>query len=1670
MQQLIPTKSHDTRGAIEALIVLILLPIAGIAQNTVYIDQDFSTGQKPADWVLDAAGQKVAAGTCQDHKNIFSFDCQSLPPTRASKAKGFSGNIATIDLANVGGASRTADSQYCLVTDTIDTRKSANLKLTFDWQHSVPRSFGYYASKGAFQVQVWDGNQWQEVFAREDDGSGSAERFISQYSNSNLRIRFCFNTEGGYEHSNINTNGAALDNVKLTNVACPAPASVAITQVKSRTANVRWQSRNINSQQSFLVSAQGTNGQTQPTWGQSKTIRGLKANTTYQTAVREVCKNGDTSTAVQGPKFTTWCDPKPAPYFQGFDSATPEHASSPFGRRLCWSTKGQGLGDIELASIANRHEPDTPPSPPNKLRFSYSGWDPSDPKLLVSPPMKGLASYQNRLRLQVSFDDQNASLLVGVLDNPQKPQNARFVDTLKPRGPQSTNNWKTYKVNFDDTGLVQQARHVVIANQKDHSQTFIDNIRYEPIPDCQQPQNLRVDGLGVDTATLQWQSPNNASKWLVTYGARSFDPDKAGKTVSVSRTEATLSGLSSRKEYDAYVQAVCKNGDTSALSYRTTFKTYCQAFQAPYREDFDRISLEYSDNFGDRRFCWSTFNGSYYIKLSPYHEETANNSVEIEYGNNGNGPEPLLISPKFSDLATRSNGVSLDVAFESTHGVELYAGVVKNRDNPGSFTILDTLEAKPNQKYGEFKRFYVPLDDESVIKDQKHVAFTAKDSFVWTYADGVSIDNVVYEKLPFCRKPTQFGVKHVDGTTATLSWQSNGSNGQKWIVKVDTPGFDPHEAGRAVTFTNTKGTVTNLKPDTRYQAYVRTICSSSDSSSYTEAISFRTDCQTPPAVLPYQEGFDSFSGTYLEEARFCKGSAQWQFRSNDKDGRLRFDYSAGKSKQGRKAATLDSRDGHNPTMNNWILTLNMASYSNKRPYLLEFDYRSYDGPHKPKDQVWIRGDKSDSWIKVYDLSNNTGNTYQSVGPINVSRFLRQNRQAFTDNFQVRFGQQGNSYPSYHPSSGRSFDNISLTRQDLAVLAMPKPDQACGLSDEEQPSVVIKNTGVKPIPANTSLELQYQVNSQALSPESVAMKEPLAPKDSLRLTLSDPVAMDAKDTTYHMQVWLNWSGDQYQANDTMTKVLNVPDPQLTADHILDTSAMLKWQNTKNSTQTRIIWGPEGFDPATGNNSLKTSNTQHQLGGLKPGKTYEVYTQEVCANRDTGSLQGSLQFKTRTDAHDIQALGMSASAGNCEPLVNKALTLQLMNYGHDTIPAGTSLRLGYQINAKAPVDRQVKLKQPVAPTDTASLVVRPKTKFVDGRTNQVQAWAQWSQDQNATNNRTNRSFYISERPEQPSISNVSICRGEKARLSANTPAKYTDWYKTASDQPLAERSDSLTVSPKEDQTYYLQAYNHPDSCKSPSANVKVRVHDKPEVAFSPDTVCAEKPLALSGQASVNHGTISKFTWNPEKLEPKSGPEPTFQFPSAGSYKVRLQATSTKGCRDSMSALVQVRPVLDPTFTISWLNSKTVLLEAMPEADSYQWDLGDGTTTAGKLVRHTYEKPNTYQVKLEGISENKCARTYQEPLTIGLAENRQQLDLYPNPASAAQPMKVTYTLPDRQNVKLRLLTLDGQQYRSRTLSKQQAGKHTLSLTAPDQPGIYVLKVQTGDTSYKKQVVVVP
>ena len=121
-----------------------------------------------------------------------------------------------------------------------------------------------------------------------------------------------------------------------------------------------------------------------------------------------------------------------------------------------------------------------------------------------------------------------------------------------------------------------------------------------------------------------------------------------------------------------------------------------------------------------------------------------------------------------------------------------------------------------------------------------------------------------FTTYPSCWAPTALTVTATTTTTATLRWtETTPTAATRWEVAYGPEGFgDPEYRGTHVeTTNNTSFEVTGLNHTTKYEFYVRALCSASDKSPWSAVATGTTQCGTwQYADMPLVENFDGYTG------------------------------------------------------------------------------------------------------------------------------------------------------------------------------------------------------------------------------------------------------------------------------------------------------------------------------------------------------------------------------------------------------------------------------------------------------------------------------------------------------------------------------------------------------------------------------------------------------------------------------------------------------------------------------------------------------------------------------------------------------------------------------------------------------------------------------------------
>lgn len=123
----------------------------------------------------------------------------------------------------------------------------------------------------------------------------------------------------------------------------------------------------------------------------------------------------------------------------------------------------------------------------------------------------------------------------------------------------------------------------------------------------------------------------------------------------------------------------------------------------------------------------------------------------------------------------------------------------------------------------------------------------------------VAFDDFRVETTPTCFEPTLVTNSSITSTTATVSFVAPTSvpaNGYEYLIS--TSNFLPTIAGTPITTTTIN--LTTLLPNTTYFVFVRSVCSSTDSSTWGGPTSFKTLCSN---VTTFVQNFDGVTASSL---------------------------------------------------------------------------------------------------------------------------------------------------------------------------------------------------------------------------------------------------------------------------------------------------------------------------------------------------------------------------------------------------------------------------------------------------------------------------------------------------------------------------------------------------------------------------------------------------------------------------------------------------------------------------------------------------------------------------------------------------------------------------------------------------------------------------------------
>jgi len=368
-----------------------------------------------------------------------------------------------------------------------------------------------------------------------------------------------------------------------TEVSCPAPTALNVTDLTSSSATLQWiTGGSIN--WNIVYGVAGFNMADSTPIAVTDTfyaVSGLTDGTYYEFYVQDSCGTGDASLWTGPYSFATDCGVVTPEYVQDFASYIP----------MCWEeAKGELAEPTTFTSTTSSNwlaDGFANNGTTGSARMNVYSTNVYEWLISKSIDLGTLANY--RLEFDLALTDYGNQAAPD-----QNGTDDKFVVVI------STDNGATWNLSdalrlWDNAGssyvyndISYTGEHVVIdlsaytgvvkigfyaestVSNADND-LFIDNFRVRETPSCPEPMSQNAINIDGHSADLQWIS-GGSSNWNIVYGPQGFNMADSS-VIAITDTIYNVSGLMPTTSYDFYVQDSCAVGDVSIWVGPYTFTT-----------------------------------------------------------------------------------------------------------------------------------------------------------------------------------------------------------------------------------------------------------------------------------------------------------------------------------------------------------------------------------------------------------------------------------------------------------------------------------------------------------------------------------------------------------------------------------------------------------------------------------------------------------------------------------------------------------------------------------------------------------------------------------------------------------------------------------------------------------------------------------------------------------------------------------------------------------------------------------------------------------------------------------------------------------------------------------------------------------------------------------------
>jgi len=166
-----------------------------------------------------------------------------------------------------------------------------------------------------------------------------------------------------------------------------------------------------------------------------------------------------------------------------------------------------------------------------------------------------------------------------------------------------------------------------------------------------------------------------------------------------------------------------------------------------------------------------------------------------------------------------------------------------------------------------------------------------------------------------------------------------------------------------------------------------------------------------------------------------------------------------------------------------------------------------------------------------------------------------------------------------------------------------------------------------------------------------------------------------------------------------------------------------------------------------------------------------------------------------------------------------------------------------------------------------------------------------------------------------------------------------------------------------------------------SVQINIPTAPTAGFSisTDSICQEQVVTFNDTSSAD--VVTRF-WNFGNSSFSTDPNPSTSFNQAGNYTITLVVSNASGCKDTSQQVLFVYANPEPDFDFiinrQCTPAEITFANTSINAQSYQWDFGNGQTSIDSIPIIIYSQADTFTVQLRAFN-GVCSEVTSKDLII-------------------------------------------------------------------------------------------